>query len=70
MAFSALWFQCGEKCSLVPKTFVETIASLLALRRSSVRASVLTQHFNFLDGLSYTLNDRLLLELGRLDSLK
>ena len=25
------WFQCGEKSSLVPRTFVETIASAVGL---------------------------------------
>ena len=61
------WFQCSKKSSLVPRMLVETIGSALGLVPMS---SVLMQHFHFLDGLRDTLADRLLLELGRLDSWK
>ena len=40
---------CSSVAGKVPRMFVET---LLALLRRPVCASVLTKHFDFLDGLS------------------
>ena len=68
MAISALCCSVARKVASYPGRSIASALGLVPLSGSCVCAYV--YHFDFLDGLSDTPTDRLLLELGQLDSFK